>query len=235
MNWRIIHKEVTKSTNLDARGGRPGDVFTAEFQTAGRGRLDHKWVSSRGENVIMSVVIDVADADVAEAATIPLVAGLAVVEAVCGLLPEGFEVKLKWPNDVYVDGRKIAGILCERHGESVIVGIGVNVAQDSFPPDVDARAVSFRRLGAEAGVEEVRDAVLGRLSCLVEIWRREGFPALYPRIRAVDFLCARTIGVKQTDADAQPVCGVSGGIMPDGSLDVGGVRVWAGEAHVLLV
>ena len=232
MKWRIIHKEVTKSTNLDALGGRPGDVFTADFQTAGRGRLDHKWVSSHGENVIMSAVLDVADVDVAEAATIPLVVGLAVVEAVRELLPEGAAVMLKWPNDVYVDGRKIAGILCERHGERVIAGIGVNVAQDSFPPDVDMRAVSFKRLGVDVSIEEVRDAVLQRLDELLEVWLRKGFAALYPRIRAVDWLRGRTIGVVQTDSDNEPTSGVSGGIMPDGSLDVGGVCVWAGEAHV---
>ena len=219
MKWRIIHKEVTKSTNLDALGGRPGDVFTADFQTAGRGRLDHKWVSSRGENVIMSAVLDVADVDVAEAATIPLVVGLAVVEAVRELLPEGAAVMLKWPNDVYVDGRTIAGI-------------GVNVAQVSFPPDVDMRAVSFKRLGVDVAIEEVRDAILQRLDDLLEVWLRKGFALLYPRISAVDWLRGRTIGVVQTDSDDEPTSGVSGGIMPDGSLDVGGVRLWAGEAHV---
>lgn len=233
MKWRIHHKEVTDSTNNDARAGKPGDVFTASFQTSGRGRLDHKWVSSRGENVMMSAVLDVADIAIAEAATIPLVVGLAVVEAVSDLLSDATEVMLKWPNDVYVSARKIAGILCERHGDVVIAGIGVNVEQDSFPSDVDMRAISFKRLGVDVSIEDVRDAILGRLGYLLDVWRKEGFIALYPRISSVDWLRGRTIAVVQTDSDNEPTSGVSGGIMQDGSLDVGGVRLWAGEAHVV--
>ena len=155
------------------------------------------------------------------------------MEAVSDLLSDATEVMLKWPNDVYVSARKIAGILCERHGDVVIAGIGVNVAQDSFPSDVDMRAISFKRLGVDVSIEDVRDAILGRLGYLLDVWRKEGFIALYPRISSVDWLRGRTIAVVQTDSDNEPTSGVSGGIMQDGSLDVGGVRLWAGEAHVV--
>ena len=57
--WTVYHKAVTESTNLDARAGKPGDVFTADEQTAGRGRLDHTWLSQPGKNLMMSVVLDV--------------------------------------------------------------------------------------------------------------------------------------------------------------------------------
>lgn len=232
IGWRILHKEITGSTNIDARAGAPGDVYTASFQTAGRGRLDHKWVSSKGENVIMSAVLDVSGIDIAQASTLPLLAGLAVVEAIAGFLPGNADVKLKWPNDVYVAGRKIAGILCERHGDCIIAGIGINVGQREFPGDVAAKAVSLRLLGADADVSEVRDAVLERIASLFEEWVEGGFDALYPRIREVDWLKGRNVSILQTDCDSEPVSGVCGGILGDGTLDVGGVSVWAGEAHV---
>ena len=82
MDWRIIYKAVTKSTNNDALGGESGDVFVAGMQTAGRGRLDHKWLSPPNENLMMSAVVGVAGVPPHEAATLPLVAGLTVAQTV---------------------------------------------------------------------------------------------------------------------------------------------------------
>ena len=211
IDWRIHHKAETASTNLDARGGSHGDVFTADFQTAGRGRLDHVWESPRGQDLLMSVVLSVEGLAAEQVSTLPLVAGLAVAKAVGG--------RIKWPNDVFVGGQKVAGILCERNDDRVIVGIGVNVGQ-----------TKYQAVGGKVG--EVRTRVLQRLSDCYEIWREKGFAAVYPEIAAVDFLKGREIAVRQTDDDSAPVTGVSNGIMPDGSLDVGGTKVYAGEAHV---
>ena len=66
--WLITHVEETESTNLLARSGRPGDVFTADYQTAGRGRLDHRWLAERGQNLMMSAVIDVSGLEAEHAA-----------------------------------------------------------------------------------------------------------------------------------------------------------------------
>lgn len=230
IEWRIFHKRETRSTNIDARAGRHGDVFTADFQTAGRGRLNHKWLSDRGENLMMSAVLDVAALDVAHAATLPLAAGLAVVKTVKSILGEGADVKLKWPNDVYVSGLKIAGILCERAGDAVIVGIGVNVRQKTFPDEISSRATSLNLNGSSAEVQEVRDKLLNSLSSVYGIWRKGGFEALYSEISAVDWLKGREVSVMQTDGDSEPISGRCGGIAPDGSLIIDGRSVWAGEA-----
>lgn len=230
IEWRIFHKRETRSTNIDARAGRHGDVFTADFQTAGRGRLDHKWLSDRGENLMMSAVLDVAALDVAHAATLPLAAGLAVVKTVKSILGEGADVKLKWPNDVYVSGLKIAGILCERAADAVVVGIGVNVRQKTFPDEISSRTTSLNLNGSSAEVQEVRDKLLNSLSSVYGIWRKGGFEALYSEISAVDWLKGREVSVMQTDGDSEPISGRCGGIAPDGSLIIDGRSVWAGEA-----
>lgn len=230
--WRVHHLAETVSTNLDARAGVHGDVYTADFQSAGRGRLDHRWRSSPGRNLMMSAVLDVAAFPPEEVATLPLVVGLAVLRASARFLPVQ-SLALKWPNDLYLDGRKLAGILCEREGDRVIAGIGVNVGEREFPSEIAGRAVSFALAGAEGvTVEEVRNAVLDELDRCYGIWRGFGFAALWPELSGVDYLRGRNLAVLQTDDDAEPVCGLSCGILPDGSLDVGGVKVFAGEAHI---
>lgn len=232
MDWRIHHKPETESTNQDARKGTHGDVYTAGHQTAGRGRLDHKWLSPPNTNLMMSVVLSVAGLDPEAVSTLPLVIGLAVVK---GLSPFA-STMLKWPNDVYADGRKLAGILCERHGDNVIVGIGVNVGQTSFPLEITEKATSIAIIansnGACPQLNVVRDLILSELGAGYERWMRQGFAAVYQDIVKVDYLRGRMLSVKQTDDDSAPIVGVANGIMPDGSLDVGGTRVYAGEAHV---
>lgn len=236
IRWRIHHKAETASTNADARGGAHGDVFTADFQSAGRGRIGHRWLSPPGCNLMMSAVLSVATGiDDGDIAALPLVVGIAVANAVRGLLPDSAAVALKWPNDVLVSGKKVSGILCERHGDAVVAGIGVNVRQREFAPDIAGRATSLALAsgGAEVSVVRVREAVLGELAASYEAWLGGGFAAVYPAIRAADCLNGRTLSVRQSDDDVDVVQGVCGGIQPDGSLLVGGRRIYAGEAHVL--
>ena len=236
IDWTIHSKQTTESTNLDARAGTHGDVFTADFQTAGRGRLDHKWLSLPGTNLMMSVVLSVEGLAPDHVTTLPLVAGLAVVQSLSSLIPH--PSSLKWPNDVLVGGKKIAGILCERHGDNVIVGIGVNVNQTEFPPEIANRATSLALVASSvvsrlpSPVLTARAAILEELDRQYSAWRSKGFAAVYPAIVAIDHLKGLKISVRQTDDDSAPLTGVSNGIMPDGTLDVGGAKVFAGEAHV---
>lgn len=235
--WRVHHAEETVSTNLDARVGRHGDVYAADFQRAGRGRLDHKWLSPRGANLMMSVVLSVDGLPPEQVATLPLVIGLSVARALsplCPPLPSSRPV-LKWPNDILVGGRKIAGILCERLGDRVIAGIGVNVKQTEFDPAIAARAVSLAGLGVSLDVPVVRTAILVQIDRWYGIWRKGGFAAVYPEIGRIDFLKGREVSVCQSDSDLAPVTGVSDGIRADGSLAVAGKCVYAGEVHLKLI
>ena len=187
---------------------------------------------------MMSAVLDVADAPPEEVATLPLVVGLAAAEAVEGILSGSgserphWDVRLKWPNDVLIGGRKVGGILCERSGDRVIAGIGINVNQTDFAPEIAARATSLRAACRRVPVGDVRDAVLDRLGRAVERWRTEGFRSVWPEISARDSLKGMHVAVRRTDDDGSPVAGLCGGIRPDGALDVGGEPIFAGEAHV---
>lgn len=237
--WKIHHKKESISTNLDAIDGKHRDVFTAEYQSAGRGRLDHKWHSPAGAGLLMSAVLSVENMNPADVSTLPLVAGLSVAKALETVGEKAVRalagrIQVKWPNDVWVDGRKIAGILCERHADNVIIGIGVNVADCERPAEVLNLATSIEQAtGSLFKVTAVRDAVLGQLWKWYGIWRTYGFAPVLKQLSKIDALKGRRISVLKVDSDTLPVTGISSGIDADGSLLVDGVKVYAGEAHVL--
>jgi BirA family biotin operon repressor/biotin-[acetyl-CoA-carboxylase] ligase len=184
LGWpaEIEHAALLQSTNdlLKQRaraGAAPWTVVLADTQTAGRGRQGRRWVSPPG-NLYMSVLLRPAPPG-ARWSVLPLAAGLAVAEA---LGAEGLEARLKWPNDVMVGGRKIAGILTEATSsadglESVVVGIGVNVAlrPSDLPADAAAAVTcASEELARAVDRIAVAAAVLGRLTVWYHALAREG-------------------------------------------------------------
>ena len=129
---RLRFLSDTDSTNRQARlwaeeGAEDGSVVLADHQTAGRGRFDRVWAASRGQNLLLTLILR---RPLPRPAWLPLATGLAARNAVASLLPTA-TVSLKWPNDVRIDGRKVAGILVESPAEGLyLVGIGPN---RSFP------------------------------------------------------------------------------------------------------
>ncbi|MBF0163819.1 MAG: biotin--[acetyl-CoA-carboxylase] ligase [Magnetococcales bacterium] len=164
-----------------ARAGAPeGTVVVADAQSQGRGRLGRVWSSPAGENLYFSLILR-PEIPVAHAPRLTLVAGLATLDAVreAGIT----EARLKWPNDILVQGRKLAGILTEMAAEGervrhVVVGVGVNVngRAERFPAEVAARAVTMADI-LQNSME--RGIVLARLLSAWEAWYRlflsEGF------------------------------------------------------------
>lgn len=232
-DFAIEWKAETGSTNSDARGAAAWTVVAADWQSAGRGRLDHRWVSPKGVNLAFSAVLPVGDRDVAEASTLPLVIGLAVVSALRRFAPAAVELKLKWPNDVLADGRKLCGILCERDGDNVIAGVGVNVNLTEFPPELAARATSLALLNERPlDRREVFSAALESLRRYFTSWHDDGFASLLGEFAAVDALKGREVSVRRTDDDRSPARGICRGVSPSGALLVGEEEIFSGEAHV---
>jgi BirA family transcriptional regulator, biotin operon repressor / biotin---[acetyl-CoA-carboxylase] ligase len=161
---KFHHTAVTGSTNTDAlataRAGAPhGSVFFTDEQTAGRGRGGHDWQSAAGQGLYVSVVLR-PSITAQDMPLIPLVAGLAAAQAI-GIAAVR-EVDLRWPNDLLIGDRKAGGILVESKTESgalsfAVVGIGINVHQRSFDPDLSTPATS---LDIEAGRTISRQALL---------------------------------------------------------------------------
>jgi len=186
----IEHLAVVGSTNdwlkERARAGAPEwSAVLADRQTAGRGRHGHVWASPPG-NLHLSVLLRPSLPAFAWG-VLPLTAGVAVCEAV---RERGVEAELKWPNDVLVDGRKLAGILVEAASgghemEGAVVGIGVNVA--TVPAELPSElAASVTALAERCGAVDVLDlaaAVLARLAVCYDALAREGSAAMVERWR----------------------------------------------------
>jgi BirA family biotin operon repressor/biotin-[acetyl-CoA-carboxylase] ligase len=147
----IRHYYKTDSTNDQAvkaasHGAPEGSVFLAEQQTAGRGRGANRWQSDRSAGIYCSVVLR-PQAPPSEILLLSLAAGLAVHAAVHEI-DERLHPDLKWPNDLLLDGKKFCGILTEMHAEVtrvkyVVVGIGINVNQETFPSELTPIATSL--------------------------------------------------------------------------------------------
>jgi biotin-[acetyl-CoA-carboxylase] ligase BirA-like protein len=151
---RVMVFHRTASTNdvawQAATGGNPendGLLVLADEQSAGRGRLGHAWSAKAEQSILMSLLLRTPAADSLDRLTLlaGLAAAKAIEKAVAATLHQQVRVQIKWPNDLLIDDRKLAGVLVERRGEQVVVGIGINVAQASgdFPPDVAPRAISI--------------------------------------------------------------------------------------------
>lgn len=124
------------------RGAAEWTVIAAEHQTSGRGRLGRTWVSPAGSGLYVSVVLRPSDA---VAPLVTIAAGVALAEGI--RVATGLTAGVKWPNDLLVAGRKLAGILAERgvgpQGSHVVLGFGINVMPAAYPPDIAARATSI--------------------------------------------------------------------------------------------
>ncbi|WP_101846570.1 biotin--[acetyl-CoA-carboxylase] ligase [Zhihengliuella sp. ISTPL4] len=165
---RLEVLDATGSTNADLRGhaddidGWPHlSVLLTRDQTAGRGRLDRRWMTPAGAALAVSVLLRDLPSDPAGRGWIPLAAGVAMTEAVAEQLP-GAAVALKWPNDVLVDGGKICGILAEAGPRAVIVGAGINTAMTSAQLPVPT-ATSFALHGVVVDEDALLHAYLAAL------------------------------------------------------------------------
>ncbi len=182
---RFHHTKVTGSTNSDAlaaaREGAPhGSVFFTDEQTAGRGRGDHNWQSAAGQGLYVSVILRPSIA-LQDMPLIPLAAGLAAAQAIA--ITAGREVDLRWPNDLLIGDRKAGGILVESKTESgapafAVVGIGINVHQRYFDPDLSTPATS---LDIESGRTINRQVLL---ISLLESLQHETWALQDPGLRA---------------------------------------------------
>jgi BirA family biotin operon repressor/biotin-[acetyl-CoA-carboxylase] ligase len=179
-----VHLRETSSTNdraraLAAAGAPHGTLVTAGAQTAGRGRQGRSWSAPPGRALLCSLLLRRYDE------LLPLRAGLAVADLA------GPEARVKWPNDVLLDGRKLAGVLVEArpHDGWAVLGMGVNVAVEpaALPPELRDRAATLGR--PPAALEATLDELLGHLE------RRLAEPAAgcLAALRARDALLGRPL------------------------------------------
>jgi BirA family biotin operon repressor/biotin-[acetyl-CoA-carboxylase] ligase len=216
-----LHLRVTSSTNdrareLAAAGAPHGSLVTAGEQTAGRGRQGRAWVAPPGQALLCSLVVR------GHGPLLPLRAGLAIADLA------GRDAQVKWPNDVLLDGRKLAGVLVEARPQEgwAVLGIGVNVAVDlrALPPELRASAGTLGR------PPSALESTLAELLALLAIRLQEPAAACLEALRVRDALRDRSVRWAAGE-------GVGAGIDPDGALLVRRVdgtlaTLASGEVHL---
>ena len=173
-----------------------GTVVFAESQTAGRGRRNNRWLAPRGRDLMFSLLLAPAAA-MEKWPRITTLAALAICKAIEAELP--LQPRIKWPNDVYLNDRKVSGLLAEtvttRDGMRIILGIGLNVNALDFPPDLHATSL-LKQLQPAAIRELDRNALANRLlnSLHTEFARIDNdFPAAIAEVRERSWLIGRQI------------------------------------------
>ncbi|MCA9696505.1 MAG: biotin--[acetyl-CoA-carboxylase] ligase [Myxococcales bacterium] len=231
----------------DPRAPAPdGALVSADAQTAGRGRLGRHWSSPPGRDLYASVVLR-PGAPQAVYGALALAVGVGLREGLLrafdGALPG---LSLKWPNDLLLDGRKLAGILCESRwrGREVelVIGFGVNVhrSEDEFEGPLRDTATSLARALPEArrrGRAAILAAILAALEIELERFFAGGFAAIRPRYEPHCLVIGRRIAVEEPDGTRREA--IAEGLDEDGALRVrpvgGGASVRVQSADVWLV
>jgi BirA family transcriptional regulator, biotin operon repressor / biotin---[acetyl-CoA-carboxylase] ligase len=230
--------DVTGSTNTDvlamaAAGAPEWTVLVAGHQTEGRGRLGRSWVAPPGTSLIVSVLLR-PRLDPATAPMLTLAAGLALAEACRSAT--GLDVGCKWPNDLVVGDRKLAGILAEASVEGgrlehVVVGAGLNVLQrrEDFPAELQGSATS---VALEGGVPDGGTILRGYLTRIRELYADRG-AGVAERTRGPYVERCVTLGrtVSATISNGVEVLGTAEGITGSGELIVSDAR--SGVRHVI--
>jgi BirA family biotin operon repressor/biotin-[acetyl-CoA-carboxylase] ligase len=226
-----LHHRLTDSTNARARelalaGAPDGTIVTATEQSAGRGRQGRTWTAPPGRALLLSAIVrDLSKRD----ALLPLAVPVAVAEA-CDAFSAG-RVRIKWPNDIWVGGRKLAGILLEGRPQEgwAVLGVGLNVGTqaDEFPDELRDTATSLAVEGErDPGVEAVLAAVLDALDEWLDRPPRDILTAWRER----DALAGREVRWNGGE-------GIAAGLDDSGALLVetagGHVALDAGEVHLL--
>jgi BirA family biotin operon repressor/biotin-[acetyl-CoA-carboxylase] ligase len=215
-----VHYRATDSTNERARvlastGAPHGTLVTADEQSAGRGRQGRVWTAPPRSAVLMSVLLR----ELGE--TLPLTAAVAVCEA----LP--VEAQIKWPNDVWIEGRKVAGILVEARPQEgwAVLGIGLNVTTRDFPADLAATSLAL------AGADLTPEAALAALISALDAWLARPPAEVLAAWRSRDALFGRTVRWSNGSNE-----GTAAGVDDSGALIVetvdGPVTLDAGEVHL---
>jgi BirA family transcriptional regulator, biotin operon repressor / biotin---[acetyl-CoA-carboxylase] ligase len=218
--FRQIDSTNSHARQLAADGAFEGEIVVAEEQTSGRGRLGRKWFSPPYVNLYLSVILR-PSLPVSEAAQLTLMAAVALREAIGSYSCEA--PVIKWPNDILIQGRKIAGVLIESSCtadsvEFVIIGIGINVnsRRDLMPESIRDRATSLLAInGAPVTREDLLRGLIQAIDRCYGILQERGFSAIAREWEAHFGLRGRTV---KAEAGDHTFIGTAKGIDRDGAL-----------------
>ncbi len=210
---------------------QPGDACIAEYQQAGRGRRGRQWFSPFGANLYLSMYWRLEQGPAA-AVGLSLVIGIVMAEVLRGL--GASEVKVKWPNDLYLDDRKLAGILVELTGKTgdaaqIVIGAGINLAMRNVATDVINQGwINLQEAGIKIDRNALAIALIQELRAALTLFENEGLTPFLARWKVLDNYANRQVKLIIGDRE---IYGISRGINEQGALLLeqdGVVKPWVG-------
>lgn len=225
--WVVTHVVETGSTNADlvaaaARRAAHGTVLVADHQRTGRGRLGRSWVAPAGTALLFSALVRLPRVPPARRGWIGAVLGLAIVAALRDRA--GVAATLKWPNDVLIDGHKVAGILAEMAGDALVVGSGINITVAAADlPRADATSLLLAGADPLASTPDVLlPEILRRFAALLARWEDADGDVDASGIRGEYRSACATLGATVTVQlpDGTAVTGRAVDVAPDGAIGV---------------
>jgi BirA family biotin operon repressor/biotin-[acetyl-CoA-carboxylase] ligase len=216
----VIDTTQRRAHELVEQHNRRYDAVYADHQTAGRGRQGTAWYDAPGQSLLTSLILW--DMPIpAPAGVVGVCAALAAAEALELHYPDLPLVRVKYPNDLLVNGRKLGGVLVERVRDTAVVGIGINLGQTEFPPELQPIAISVWQACGRWGSEgtfvppseraALIEAIWGRLSALISLWRDQP-TQVHARWQARDDTPTRAY--RAQDLPQQPI-GIALGVSPE--------------------
>jgi BirA family transcriptional regulator, biotin operon repressor / biotin---[acetyl-CoA-carboxylase] ligase len=223
-HYRLIDSTNERARRLAGAGAPGGTVVTADEQTAGRGRHGRSWSAPAGKALLASVIMRALGE---RHGLLPLAVPIAVCEAAERLA--SVRCKIKWPNDVWIEGRKCAGILIEAKPQEgwAVIGVGMNltIERNEFPPELRGTATSL-------GAASTPSAALAELCGRLGDWLDADPQAVLEAFRARDALWGREIRWSQGEGTADGVDEMGNLIVV--TADGERLRLGAGEVHLRL-
>ncbi|WP_347440386.1 biotin--[acetyl-CoA-carboxylase] ligase [Rubritalea sp.] len=214
LEGRFHYAQVLESSNdtaagLIRSGAQSGTLVMAEEQTNGRGRGGNQWSCPRGQGLLFSLVLE-PDFDRTQWSRLALATGVALVEV---LDKFGISADIKWPNDVWISGKKCAGVLVEGCEDRVVIGVGLNIAVKEFPSDLGATSLLI-----EAGRVIEREALLAELVQSIIAWGSRCCSDFDSVVDAVNRRCVMKGEMIQLRQDGVLLSGMMAGVSGDGYL-----------------
>ena len=214
LEGRFHYAQVLESSNdtaagLIRSGAQSGTLVLTEEQTKGRGRGGNLWNCPLGQGLLFSLVLE-PDLDRSQWSRLALAAGVALAEV---LEKAGLSAEIKWPNDVWLGGKKCAGVLVEGCEDCVIIGMGVNVSVKEFPDGLNATSVLN-----ESGREIEREALLADLVQSIIAWSSRCGADFESVVEAVNRRCAMRGEMIQLRQEGVLLSGMMAGVSKEGYL-----------------
>jgi len=238
----IFHTEVDSTNEVAgelAQDGEPeGTVVIADYQSAGRGRLDRSWLSPSGMNLYVSVILR-PPVTPFDAPQMSIVTVVAAVRAIMRVVP-GIDIGIKWPNDIITGGKKLSGILFDMKTDMdrvdyLVAGIGINVNMVEMDDSIDQKATSLKlETGKETSRPQLAAALLEELEKTYMQWLAKGLSVFRTFWEEKSILIGRTVEV---DTPAGSLRGRVKGLSKTGGLnmeldDGQSMEVLAGDVHI---